>query len=251
MPAASQKFILLQEVDSTNNYAMGLIQQDGAADGMSIFALRQTAGKGRLGAQWTSNPGENIMLSVITQMQWLPVYQQFHLSVATALACAGFFSQFIKESIKIKWPNDIFLNDSKAGGILIENQLKGNLWQWAVIGVGLNINQESFDNAGFKAISLKQITGIHYDVIALAQQLHHKVSEQISRIKNGFFDDMLDEYNAKLFCAGCKVRLKKGNAVFETIIRKVLPTGELVTEDTIERKFQFDEVKWMGFAGND
>ncbi len=245
------KFVTLQEVDSTNNYAMALIHKGDATDETGIFALRQTAGKGRLGAKWESNPGENIMLSIMAQMQWLQVYQQFRMSVASALACTHFFSQFTEEDIKIKWPNDIYLNDSKAGGILIENQLKGNLWQWAVIGIGLDINQESFGGKDFSAISLKQITGLHYDVVAMAHLLHHKVLEQIKRLKAGFFDEMIQEYNARLFCAGEKVRLKKDNLVFETVIEKVLPSGELVARDAIERKFEFDEVKWVGLSETD
>ena len=88
------------------------------------------------------------------------------------LGCLDFFSKYIKENVKIKWPNDIFINDRKAGGILIENVIKGNLWQWAVIGIGLNINQENFEKENLKAISLKQITGKNYDVIELAKELH-------------------------------------------------------------------------------
>ncbi len=159
MSINSAQLIILESVDSTNNYAMAMVQKGVANSGDAVFAMEQSSGKGRRGKTWKSQRGENILLTVLAQMQWLPVQEQFRLSMAVALACHDFFSQYIKENIKIKWPNDIFINDSKAGGILIENVVKGNLWQWAIIGIGLNINQEDFEKDILKAISLKQITG--------------------------------------------------------------------------------------------
>ncbi|MDQ2864224.1 MAG: biotin--[acetyl-CoA-carboxylase] ligase [Bacteroidota bacterium] len=165
MSFGTKKLIILETVDSTNNYAMGMVQNDSAESGCAVVAKEQTAGRGRRGKEWKSTPSKNIMLSIIAEMQWLPVQQQFQLSMAAALGCLDFFSNYIKENIKIKWPNDIFINDRKAGGILIENVIKGNLWQWAIIGIGININQENFQQEEFNAISLKEITG--NNVIAL------------------------------------------------------------------------------------
>ena len=165
--------------------------------------------------------------------------------MAVALACHDFFSQYIKENIKIKWPNDIFINDRKAGGILIENVIKGNLWQWAIIGIGLNINQEDFEKDKLKAISLKQITGQHYDVIQLSRELHEIVLKRLPLYNRAEFNDMLNEYNQNLFCRNKTVKLKKGNIVFETEIERVSASGELITKDAIERSFSFDEVQWI------
>ena len=86
-----QKLIILETVDSTNNYAMALIQKGDAESGNAIFAIEQTKGKGTRNKYWKSNNGENIILSIIFEMQWLPVQQQFYLSVAVALACFNFF----------------------------------------------------------------------------------------------------------------------------------------------------------------
>ncbi len=165
MLIASKKLIILEEVDSTNNYAMAMVQKGLAKSGNAVFAMSQRAGKGRRGSTWQSEKGKNILLSILTQMQWLPVQQQFQLIIAAALACHDFFIKYTNKNIKIKWPNDIFINDRKAGGILIENVIKGNLWQWSVIGIGLNINQQAFERNKFSATSLKQITGKNYDVM--------------------------------------------------------------------------------------
>ena len=245
MPGIPNKLIILEKVDSTNNYAMGMVQNGEAKSGTGVFAKEQTAGKGRRGKTWNSKSSENIILTVTVQMQWLPVQHQFQLSVAVALGCLDFFSRYIKENIKIKWPNDIFINDRKAGGILIENAIKGSLWQWAIIGLGLNINQEDFDEK-IKAVSLKQITGLNYDVIELAVELLETVIKRINQLKAGEFDNLLYEYNENLFCRDKTAKLKKGNIVFKTKIKKVNSFGELITKDAIERRFEFNEVEWLG-----
>ena len=245
MPTIPKKLIILENVDSTNNYAMAMVQKGEAVSSSGVFAREQTAGKGRRGKAWKSKSGENIILTVTEQMQWLPLQHQFQLSVAVALGCFDFVSKYIKENIKIKWPNDIFINDRKAGGILIENAVKGNLWQWAIIGIGININQEDFDKE-ISAVSLKQITGANYDVIELGGELLETVIKRIDQLKSGEFKNLIHIYNENLFCRNKIAKLRKGNIVFETKIKKVNPFGELITKDVIERKFKFNDVEWLG-----
>jgi BirA family transcriptional regulator, biotin operon repressor / biotin---[acetyl-CoA-carboxylase] ligase len=238
----SRKLVILSEIDSTNNYAMAMVQKGELKDGDAVFALDQTAGKGRMGKDWKSEKGQNIIVSLIAEMQWLPIQNQFQLSVAVALACFDFFLMNFKENLKIKWPNDIFLNDRKAGGILIENVLKGNLWQWAVIGVGLNINQATFDGNDFKATSLRIETGKSFDVQKQCDLLIPLIFDRIEKLHSGNFREMLNEYNQKLYGLDRAVRLKKGNIIFETKISGVTANGELVTKDALERKFVPNDV---------
>ncbi|MEO8860198.1 MAG: biotin--[acetyl-CoA-carboxylase] ligase [Ginsengibacter sp.] len=133
MRLTTKKFTILESVDSTNNYAMALVKKGLASSDEAVFSMEQTAGKGRRGKSWQSKMGENIILTIIAEMQWLPVQKQFQVSVAVAVGCVAFFSKYTKESIKIKWPNDIFINDRKAGGVLIENVIHGSLWQWPLL----------------------------------------------------------------------------------------------------------------------
>jgi BirA family biotin operon repressor/biotin-[acetyl-CoA-carboxylase] ligase len=237
--------LILESVDSTNNYAMALVQKGVANSGDAVFAMEQGSGKGRRGKAWQSERGKNILLTILAQMQWLPVHKQFQLSIAVSLACLDLFSKHIKENIKIKWPNDIFIDDRKAGGILIESVVIGNLWQWAVIGIGLNINQDIFGKDEIKATSLTQKSGVQYDVIELARELHAIVLNRLRRLRAGEFDTMLAEFNENLFCRNKTPRLRKGNVVFETGIKSVSASGQLITMDTIERSFGFDEVQWI------
>ncbi|MEO6637596.1 MAG: biotin--[acetyl-CoA-carboxylase] ligase [Ginsengibacter sp.] len=251
MPPSPKNFIILEKVDSTNNYAMGMVQKGSGNSGDAVFALEQSAGRGRREKTWTSTKGNNIMLSILMEMQWLSVSHQFRLSVAVSLACHDFFFKYSehltprKADVKIKWPNDIFINDSKAGGILIENVIRGNIWQWSVIGIGLNINQEGFVKNGLRATSLKEITGETYDVVALARELHEAVLLNITDLQNGACQEMLADYNQNLYASNKTVKLKKGNVVFETVIQSISSSGELITKDTIERNFGFDEVEWV------
>jgi BirA family biotin operon repressor/biotin-[acetyl-CoA-carboxylase] ligase len=244
MPFAPENMLVLDSVDSTNNYAMALIQQGERDTIKPVFAMEQTQGKGRRGKHWKSNKGANIMMSIPIEMQWLPLSQQFQLSAAIALSCHDLFLKYRVSNVFIKWPNDIFINDSKAGGILIENVIKGTLWQWSVIGIGLNINQEKFEDFNLKATSLKLATGETYDVLKLAEELVSTVLKRVNELKSGKFEKMLEEYNQHLFARNKIIKLKKGNIVFETKIAGVSSSGQLITSDAIERKFDFDEVEF-------
>ncbi len=245
MPVVPKNFIILEKVDSTNNYAMGIVRNGMGNNGDAVFAMEQTAGKGRWGRTWKSLKGKNIILTLIAEMQWLPVFSQFQLSLAVSLGCYDFVATYVEENIKIKWPNDIFINDRKAGGILIENVINGSLWQWSIIGIGLNINQEDFEMHQLQAISFRQATGKTYDVPKLARELHKTVFKRISQLEGGSYGEMLEQYNSQLFAANKKVRLKRGSIVFETTIQGVSPSGELITKDAMERSFAFDEIEWL------
>jgi len=199
MPAGSELFIILECVDSTNNYAMGQIHSGKAKDGNAWFAMEQTEGRGRRGKIWEANKGQNIVLSIVADTHFLQAYQQFQLSVAVSLSCYDFYKVYDNFNTKIKWPNDLFWNDRKAGGILIENVIKGNIWQWAVIGVGININQTDFSIEKYQPVSLKQITGQTYDVIECGRQLYRCVIKRLTELKSNGFDNMLTEYNSILY----------------------------------------------------
>ena len=244
----SGKIIVLEKVDSTNNYAMGLIRKGTITNGTGVFAREQFAGKGRRGKSWTSGSGENIILSIVLEMGWQSLLHQFPLSVATALSCYDFISPIIKEKVFLKWPNDIFINDSKAAGVLIENVVKGTLWQWAVIGIGMNVNQDNFEKMENRVISMKLLTGKKFELIPLAEKLRSAILKRVEQLKAGHFPEMLEEYNQHLYARGRSVKLRQQNRVFETTIKGVSEHGELLTKDIFERQFKFGEVTFLGFV---
>src|SRR5215210_6618050 len=144
MPHIGHFFSTLPSVDSTNNYAMAQVHAGLARHGFVYSTLQQTAGKGQRGKTWSTDSGSNITLSVVLEPSGLNYAKQFFLSAAVALACLDFTRIYAGEKTKIKWPNDIYWSDRKAGGILIENVLKGEEWKHSIVGIGININQTLF-----------------------------------------------------------------------------------------------------------
>jgi len=238
-------FKLLDSVDSTNNYAMAKVREGLAKHGMAFVAKEQTAGKGQRGKTWQMQPGQNIAMSLILKTDMLRADQQFYLSMLVGLATNEFLKKYVKKETAIKWPNDLYWRDRKAGGILIETVFKGTEWKWAVVGIGININQTRFHKSLPNPVSLRQITEETYDVIELARFLYELVMKRMGSLSAESTDKIIKEYNRHLYKLNEKVKLKKSNAVFTTTIKGVSLQGQLHTMDTMERHFDFGEVEWV------
>ncbi|MFZ1529450.1 MAG: biotin--[acetyl-CoA-carboxylase] ligase [Ferruginibacter sp.] len=238
-------FSILDSVDSTNNYAMARVHEGMAKHGMAWYAREQTSGRGQRGKHWVTGKDKNIALSIVLEPAGIHVGQQFQLSAAVALACSDFLKFLSLNTIFIKWPNDLYLGDRKAGGILIENIIQGTKWKFAVAGIGININEHSFDPGLPNAVSLLQITRHTYDVVELAKQLHAFVLKRVEELRNSGFEKMLSEYNKRLYKKGMPVSLRKDNRLFETVIKSVSADGKLITGEQDEMEFDFGEVEWV------
>ena len=236
---------VLQSIESTNNYAMTKVHAGLAKHGEGWFAMEQTAGKGQRGKSWASAPGQNIVFSVALE-PFLPPERQFILSMAVALGCYDFFRAHAGEESSIKWPNDIYWRDRKAGGILIENQLKGNRWLYAVAGIGININQTSFPGVPGHPVSLKQITGKESDPLALTRELCGFLEKRYRQLQEtpGL---ITEDYNRQLYKKGEQAPLRSREGLFETFICRVEENGGLVTkaDGGAERVFRAGEVEWL------
>ena len=183
-------FIELSTIDSTNIYAMDQIKLGLAKSGSCYTADFQTNGKGQHGRVWESSKGQNLLCSYILELNtldalknWTPT-DQIGFSAAIALGVRTFFAAFAGSETKIKKPNDIYFSDRKAGGILIENLVRGKEWTWTVIGIGMNINQSSFSSAAVNSvssnpISLQEITNKIWDLKQMQQHLSEALSNAI------------------------------------------------------------------------
>jgi BirA family biotin operon repressor/biotin-[acetyl-CoA-carboxylase] ligase len=238
-------FIELLSVDSTNNYAMEMLHLSNAKHGTVYFAHEQFAGKGQREKQWQTHPGDNIVMSAVFDTSLLEVSDLFNLSAGIALGVHDFFSSFVFENVFIKWPNDLYCNDRKAGGILIENIIRGKDWQNAVAGIGININQINFDSSITHAISLKQITGKSYEPVQLAKELCTFLDKRFTQLLNDKSNVLLKEYNSILYKRGELIKFKKDNIVFEGIITEVNINGQLVIEAGAEQAFNVGEIEWL------
>ena len=258
-----QPFIELQSVDSTNNYALGRVHAGLAQDGMAVFAHRQVAGKGQWGRVWTTGESSDIILSVLLKPDPLQLSQQFQLSACSAVAVHHFFMNYAGEDTRIKWPNDLYWQDRKAGGILIESVVgsravtntgsltgsyrgTGSHWQWAVIGIGININQTRFPVELLNPVSLKQITGKTFDAVFLAKELCSCLEKYFSQLISEGFEPVFNQYLSHLYKRDEKVKLKKSNRIFEATIKTISPSGQLVVQHgSMEEVFNFGEVEWI------
>ena len=232
-------FSIIEQVDSTNNYAMNLVHNGSVKHGMAIFTNHQTAGKGQRGKIWESKSGVNILQSLIIQPPQVFHSKPFLFNALIATNVASFLENIVKEPVQLKWPNDLYIRDRKAGGILIENNYRGNHWNWSIIGMGINVNQ-LFDNTlERKPISLQEITGKTYPIIDLAKDLHAKI---IDNLNNVSLEEILTTYNKRLYKFKQAVVLKYQNENIHTTINGVDENGQLLTTDKV---FNFGEVEWL------
>lgn len=162
-----KKIIHLQDVDSTNIYAKKILKNElFISDGTTIVANHQQNGKGQQGTIWESNSNENLTFSVII-LPKIAVDKQFQISKIVALALVDFLAALEIKNVFIKWPNDIYVGKKKVAGVLIENSIRNTKIEYAIIGIGLNVNQTLFKNP--VATSLKLIKSMHYELIDLLE----------------------------------------------------------------------------------
>lgn len=243
MFSIQQQLTILTQTDSTNNYAMARIRAGVATHGQAWFAMEQTAGKGQREKRWLAEKGANILLSIALEPEKLGSPQPFIFNASVAIACHDFFKEISGDETTIKWPNDIYWRDRKAGGILIENIYSGEQgWTWSVVGIGLNINQTSFSPDIKNAVSLKQITGKDWDVLELTRSLCSAIENRVGSMHPG---QILNEYNARLFKKNESVKFRKENRLFDAVIKGVNALGELEVSGAITETFRSGEVEWI------
>lgn len=260
-------FVELQSVDSTNNYALEQARAGLASHGQAYFAHEQFAGKGQRGKSWATEKDANIILSVIVKPAPIPLSRTFTLSASAALAARDFFARYAGDETRIKWPNDLYWQDRKAGGILIENVLavsgspyrEGEIpgssnpaasgtapkWNWAVIGIGININQTRFPAHLPNPVSLKQISGRPFDVKALAMELCTDLDRRYKELMDEKQENIFSEYLGALYKINEPIKLRKDDRIFECTLKSVTPEGKLVVLRDTEQEYDVGEVDWV------
>ena len=250
-----EPLIELSSIDSTNIYAISQIMEDKAVSGSCYRADFQTHGKGQQGKVWNSEMGENLLCSYVLSLsdlkkeidstEFASLSTQFGLSVAVSLAVSDFFSAMAGEETKIKWPNDLYWRDRKAGGILIENKVRGAAWTWSIIGIGININQTQFEVEQGNPVSLLQITGKPFSIKLLAAQLSAALTNRVNEWLLGGFEKMLIEYNNRLFKKGEDVKFIANQIQFTAKVIGVNKEGQLIVHKGIEQYFNFGAINWV------
>jgi len=223
---------------------MRLIDADKAQPGMTIVAQSQTEGKGQRGKTWADTPGQSLLMSVIT-MPGAAISTQFAFNAVIATAIADVLDRLYGSwDLHIKWPNDIIINDRKAGGILIENVLRGSRWTHCVIGLGINVKQERFPPELPFATSLKIESGQDINMIALRDNLRMGLTD-CSNCPVPAAASM-KRYNEYLYKRGRKQRFSDSSGTFEATIIEACSDGTLQVQlaDGSIAFYQHGQVVW-------
>lgn len=238
------QFHILDAVDSTNNYAMARVNDGLAHHGEAWFAHEQTAGRGQPGKYWTSEKGKNVLMSMAVRPE-LTVFQNiFHFNAYISSIIRDFIQKKVSENVFLKWPNDFFLNDRKAGGMLIENKFQGSEWKWSIIGIGINVNQRQFE-PGSQAISLCSSSTMDLNPDELAQGLHLHILEKLIKSEIPDFDQVLDHYNSNLYKKNEFVSLAIEDKVHQCQILEVNKEGFLLVDiDGDIKKIRHGQARW-------
>lgn len=177
------KYIHLEQIDSTNAYLQRQ-QSECNIRNWVVSADEQTAGKGMGSNGWESEAGKNLTFSLAVDMGFLPAERQFHLSETVALGIIEVLDKVLPtENLSIKWPNDIYFENRKLAGILINSTIKANMMDVSIIGIGLNVNQTQFQDWPTHPISLKQITGKKHDLQLLLVQIAEHILIKVEQLE--------------------------------------------------------------------
>lgn len=237
------KIIHLQEVDSTNNYTANLLNRGGIEGGTVIMADNQTEGRGQRGAEWHSVKGENLTFSFFIDDLHLEIHSQFNLSKVIAIILVDFFKSY-GVAAKIKWPNDIYINDSKVAGVLIENQLKGGMLKSAIVGIGININQTLFEGLRATSLSLEtkgklDLKNCLFDFIYAYNQRFDSLMKVSSIALDKSYTDFLLGYEVER-------KYESLGYEFTGVIKGISPTGKLIVSSGIgEKEYDLKEIKMI------
>jgi len=206
----------------------------------------QTSGKGHHGNQWQSEPGMNLLFSILLKPKFLAIENAFHLSRISSLSVIDVLDN-LDVSSKIKWPNDILIGKRKVCGILIENCMQGEKILHTVIGIGLNINQDAFSPLMPAATSLVLEKGCHYDMHILLEHFRDTLESWYQVLSNGHTERITGAYMNRLYRLNEPAMYSDGSGEFMARITDVLPGGELELskEGGGSQRYGFKEIEYL------
>ena len=238
----------LEEVDSTNSYAIDLLSKNKPSEGTVISAWKQTNGRGQIGSSWESEAGKNITVSLILYPSFLPIKQQFLLNQIMSLSIFDFISRFINAEVKIKWPNDIVVKNKKIAGTLIQNILSPNNFQTSIIGIGINVNQTFFKSETPNPTSIKLETNTENDLQNLINLLCCDIEKRYLQLRADHSSIIQKEYLSNLYRyqEDAIYQRMDNDEVFSGKIIGVDESGKLIIDHTKgQSAFSIKELKFL------
>lgn len=237
--------IRLEEVDSTNLY---LRKSDpcGADELTVAVADYQTAGKGQGAHTWESERGKNLLFSIMVSPRWIPVRRQFLLSEAGALAIKDALDSYT-DGITLKWPNDVYWNDKKISGTLIETAVDSKGIKRCIFGIGLNVNQRQFVSDAPNPVSLCQILGHEVDRDEVLDKIITAFEKYYELLRRADYMDVSGIYHLSLYRRNGYHRYEDADGEFEGAFVEVEDDGHLILHDRkgVIRSYAFGEIKFI------
>jgi BirA family biotin operon repressor/biotin-[acetyl-CoA-carboxylase] ligase len=234
----------LTECHSTNDLALEKIRKKELAEGSIIITDSQTRGRGQRGNVWWSEPKKNLTFSLVLKPYFLDPAEQFELNIAVSLAVIETIADYVPE-IKVKWPNDMLHEDyGKIGGVLIENIINQKGIENAIIGIGLNINQNMGDIPF--STSLMDLTGREWDRWEIFRLLVQKIEKNYLLLKKGSKEELRIRYKQRMYRYSMTADYNDGE-YFRGKIIDISPEGRLIIEkiDGSLNHYAFKEVKYL------
>jgi BirA family biotin operon repressor/biotin-[acetyl-CoA-carboxylase] ligase len=236
--------VFVPECHSTNTLATQLSQNPSASEGTVVITHNQTAGRGQRGNVWFAEPGQNLTLSILLKPGFLLIKEQFFLNIITSLAVRDLLSDYIQSDIYIKWPNDILVHQKKICGILIENQLKGQVIETAVVGIGLNINQRDFEVP--TATSLAREANRPFELQIIFENLLSCVEARYLQLKQKNYAALRNAYLQHVYQRGERHQYEAASQKFEGEIIGIGEDGKLaVNTDGQIKYFDIKEIRYL------
>lgn len=239
-----KRLIYMPECHSTNSEAQRLIQQQPQVEGTVVITDNQTAGRGQHGSIWLSEPGKNLTFSIGLKPVFLSPNFQFYLSMAVSLGLYDCLLHFLPDdTIKIKWPNDIMVNDKKICGILIENQIVNQRIDRSVVGIGLNVNQRFFPMP--QATSMILESEKVFDLNTVFSVLLERIEVRYLRLKAGDLEKLKQAYEENLYWREELHEFVINHQTHQGIVKGVSEEGKLCVLLKGKRKFfLFKEIRY-------
>lgn len=241
-------FLIENALPSTNTFALSLLRSENLAEGTVVLTFNQLQGKGQAGNTWYSEPDKNLTFSTVLCPTFLDLNELFYLSKMAAVALREAVAELLpREKVEIKWANDLFINGKKAGGILIENQLEQNRLKYAVVGIGLNVNQTHFaPEIAQIATSLRHYSISEWDILKVCEKILQKMETFYLLLRQGKREELDRKYLNHLLGYGEEKWFLVGDEKRKMYVAGVEKSGRLATAEN-GKMFYFDikEVKWL------
>lgn len=238
--------VFVPECHSTNTLALQLCQQSSTPEGTVVITNNQTAGRGQRGNSWEAKPGMNLTFSIILRPVFLGLKDQFFLNMIISLGIHDYLVTKKISNSHIKWPNDLMVGKKKLCGILIENQVQGSRFTNSVAGIGININQQDFNND--TATSLSIVTGTEHLLQDELEQLLQKVEARYLQLRQNSVAKIKSDYLGALYWKDEVHQFASHGENFSGVIQGIDDSGKLnvLRNDTGEVKtFDLKEISYL------